>query len=63
MVFNILSIGDGEMLANAFEGVAMIFGSGSMTNIAKTGSLLRFLSFVFGICAAWNSHCTTSWWG
>ena len=52
MVFNILSIGDGEMLANAFEGVAMIFGSGSMVNIVKTG----FLLMIFIICFRYLSN-------
>ena len=43
MVFDIVSIGDGEMLANAFQGVAMIFGSGSLGNIIKSGFMLGTL--------------------
>jgi len=40
MAYEILSIGDGEMLANAFQGVAMMFGGGHLEKIMKSGFIL-----------------------
>lgn len=37
MAFEVISIGDGEMLFNAFNGVAMIFGSGNMGKLIISG--------------------------
>lgn len=42
-VFDIYSIGDAEMLHNAFQGVAMIFSAASMSGMVKTGSVLGLL--------------------
>jgi hypothetical protein len=40
MAYEVLSIGDGEMLANAFQGVAMVFGNGSLEKIIKSGFIV-----------------------
>ena len=40
MTYEVISIGDGEMLYNAFQGVAMIFGNGSMEKVAKSGFII-----------------------
>ena len=40
MAYEILSIGDGEMLYSAFQGVAMIFGNGSLEKIIKSGFII-----------------------
>ena len=40
MAYEVISIGDGEMLYNAFQGVAMIFGSGNLEKIIKSGFIV-----------------------
>ena len=47
MIYSVFSIGDAEMLYNAFQGAAMIFNSGGMTNLLRTGFLLG--SFLAGL--------------
>jgi hypothetical protein len=42
-VFDIYSIGDAEMLHNAFQGVAMVFNAASMTGMVKTGLVIGLL--------------------
>lgn len=43
MAFEVISIGDGEMLFNAFNGVAMIFGSGNMGKLIISGFSLGIM--------------------
>lgn len=43
MTYDILSIGDGEMLYEAFKGVAMIFGNNSLNKLINAGFVLGVL--------------------
>lgn len=43
MTYDILSIGDGEMLYEAFKGVAMIFGNNSLNKLINAGFVLGIL--------------------
>lgn len=43
MAYEIISIGDGEMLYNAFQGVAMIFGNNSLNKLISAGFALGIL--------------------
>ncbi len=43
MAYEVLSIGDAEMLYNTFQGAAMIFGNGSLTKLIRAGATLGVL--------------------
>jgi conjugal transfer mating pair stabilization protein TraG len=47
MAFEILSIGDGEVLYNAFQGAAMIFGDDHITTLVKIGFVVGFFLIAF----------------
>ena len=40
MSYEVLSIGDVEMMYNAFQGVAIIFGGGHLEKIMKSGFIV-----------------------
>ncbi|MBF0609510.1 MAG: conjugal transfer protein TraG [Magnetococcales bacterium] len=44
-VFEVISIGDSELLANAFQAIAMLFSSGNMVDLIRSG-------FIVGLCFA-----------
>ena len=43
MAYEVLSIGDAEMLYNAFQGAAMIFGNNNLNDLIKAGFTLGLL--------------------
>lgn len=43
MAYDVVSIGDAEMLTQAFQGAAMIFGNGSMSKLIRSGFVLGTL--------------------
>lgn len=47
MAYNILSIGDAEMMYNAFNGVAMVFTSNNMTTLMKIGFMIGLFMIAF----------------
>jgi len=47
MAYEVLSIGDAEMLYNAFQGTAMIFGNNNLNDLIKTGFTLGLLLISF----------------
>lgn len=47
MAYEVLSIGDAEMLYNAFQGTAMIFGNNNLNGLIKAGFTLGLLLISF----------------
>jgi conjugal transfer mating pair stabilization protein TraG len=47
MAYEVLSIGDAEMLYNAFQGTAMIFGNNNLNDLIKAGFTLGLLLISF----------------
>jgi hypothetical protein len=47
MAYEILSIGDAEMLYSAFQGAAMIFGNNNLNKLINAGFILGFLLISF----------------
>ncbi len=47
MAYSILSIGDAEMMYNAFNGVAMVFTSNNMTTLMKIGFCIGMFMIAF----------------
>lgn len=47
MAYEILSIGDSEMLYNAFQGAAMIFNDNHLKNIIKSGFIIGLIIICF----------------
>ena len=47
MAYSILSIGDAEMMYNAFNGVAMVFASDNMNTLMKIGFLIGLFLVAF----------------
>lgn len=43
MAYEVISIGDGEILANAFQGVAMLFNGGHLRNLVMAGFILGII--------------------
>ena len=49
MAYEIISIGDGEILANTFRGAAMIFGGGHLNKLIIAG----FMMGIMGVCVGY----------